>query len=165
MIELLPFTKLDFDTFKGWISNAEELYQFAGPIFTFPLTDRQLLDYISMTDKQPMKVVLQSNKETIGHCELNFENGNHRLSRILVGKKELRGQKMGEHIVKKMVEMLFQDVKVKMVDLNVFDWNKAAIKCYENVGFAINHNNSDQMAINGKTWTRLNMQLLRERFL
>jgi RimJ/RimL family protein N-acetyltransferase len=161
MIELRPFTENDFATLKSWIHSEEELVQFAGPIFTFPLTDEQLSNYIKMTDKHPFKVVLTSTNETIGHCELNFENGNNRLSRILVGTKELRGQKIGEQIVRKMVDLLFQDPKVNEVDLNAFEWNKGAVRCYEKVGFEINHEKTDKFPVNGKVWTRLNMSLKR----
>lgn len=165
MIKLLPFTQVDFETFKSWISNAEELFQFAGPIFTHPITNNQLDNYIKMTDKTPLKVVLESTNETIGHCELNFENGNKRLSRILVGKKELRGQKIGEEIVRTMINILFEDKATQEVDLNTFDWNKAAIRCYKKVGFRINHEQTDQMNVNGKVWTRINLSLKRENYL
>jgi RimJ/RimL family protein N-acetyltransferase len=161
MIELRPFTEYDFATLKSWIHSEEELVQFAGPIFSFPLTDEQLWNYIQMTDKRPFKVVLVSTNETIGHCELNFENGINRLSRILVGRKELRGQKIGEQIVRKMVDLLFQDPKVNEVDLNAFEWNKGAVRCYEKVGFEINHEKTDKFPVNGKIWTRLNMSLKR----
>lgn len=165
MIELKPFTESDFETFKSWVNNVEELFQFAGPLFTFPVTDDQLLNYIRMTDKKPYKVILRTTNETVGHCELNYENGNHRLSRILVGNKTLRGQKIGEHIVRGMVELFFQDSKVAEVDLNVFDWNKGAIKCYENVGFQIKPELTDTMEVNGAVWTRLNMVLTRENLI
>ena len=49
MIELKPFTENDFPIFKSWIHSEEELFQFAGPIFTYPLTDEQLTKYIKMT--------------------------------------------------------------------------------------------------------------------
>lgn len=163
MIELKPFTEDDFETFKGWSNNAEELYQFAGPMFSFPLTDEQLRNYLNMEDKKPLKVVLKSTNETIGHCELNFENGNNRLSRILVGKKNLRGQKIGEQIVREMVNLFFQDPNIDEVDLNTFDWNKVAITCYEKVGFSINPEKSDIITVNGNQWTRINMSLKREK--
>lgn len=160
----MPFTQVDFETFKSWISNAEELFQFAGPIFTYPVTNNQLTNYINMTDKVPLKVVLESTNETIGHCELNFENGNKRLSRILVGKKELRGKQIGEEIVRKMVDILFEDKETQEVDLNTFDWNKAAIRCYKKVGFRINHDQTDQMNVNGQVWTRINLSLKRNAY-
>lgn len=161
MITLAPFTENDFEVLKSWINNSEELFQFAGPIFTYPLTDDQLRAYIKMPSNKSFKVILNSTKETIGHCELNYENGNNRLSRILIGDKNLRGQKIGEQIVATMAELLFQNKNIKAVDLNVFSWNKAAVKCYEKVGFIINHEQTDDMTINGKVWTRLNMILKR----
>ncbi|PWH87003.1 GNAT family N-acetyltransferase [Brumimicrobium oceani] len=161
MIELKPFTESDFETFKSWIHSEEELFQFAGPLIPYPVTNESLMKYIQMTDRKPMKVVLNSTNETIGHCELNFMNGQNRLSRILIGSEELRGKGIGEQIVRKMLDLLFSDSKVKAADLNVFSWNKAAIKCYEKVGFRIIHEHTDQMNVNGKDWTRLNMLLER----
>lgn len=161
MIELKPFSENDFETFKSWIHSEEELFQFAGPLIPYPVTNDSLMKYIKMKDRKPLKVILSSTNETIGHCELNFMNGNNRLSRILIGNENLRGQGIGEQVVRKMVETLFLDEKVREVDLNVFSWNKAAIKCYEKVGFRIIHENTDEMNVNGKVWTRLNMVLER----
>jgi 23S rRNA U2552 (ribose-2'-O)-methylase RlmE/FtsJ len=110
------------------------------------------------------QVVLKETNETIGHCELNYENGNKRLSRILIGKEEYRSKKLGELIVRKMADLFFQDPNVKMVDLNVFEWNTRAIRCYEKVGFMINHQNTDYLNVYGNSWTRLNMKLKRENY-
>ena len=161
MIELQPFTKDNFDLFKSWINNEDELVQFGGEMFTFPLTDEQLENYISMKDIQPFKVVWKPTGEIIGHCELNYQNGNKRLSRILIGEEKWRGKKIGEQIVLQMVALFFKDSSTKKVDLNVFDWNKSAIKCYENVGFNIRPEKTTLMKVGQKTWTRLNMELER----
>lgn len=163
MIELEDFTEGDFEVFKDWIKSEEELFQFAGRSFSYPVTDEQLLNYIRTPEKRSFKVVLNSTNETIGHCSVNLEGGNNRLCRILVGKKELRGQKIGEQIILKMVDLLFLDPKVEKLDLNVFDFNKAAIRCYEKVGFKIDHNNSSQISVNGKVWKGLNMVLKRNK--
>ena len=161
MIKLEPFTEKDFDTLINWIHSKEELFQFAGAIFNYPITHEQLHSYINTSDKKPYKVVLTSTGKTIGHCELNYKNSGHRLSRILIGNKTLRGQHIGENIVKQMVALFFKDQTVKEVELNVFDWNKPAIKCYERVGFRINPNKIATIEVNGKTWTKLNMVLKR----
>ena len=163
MIELEAFTEGDFKVFKDWIHNEEELSQFAGRTFSYPVTDEQLLNYIRTPEKRSFKVILNATNETIGHCSINFEAGNYRLCRILVGKKELRGQKIGEQIIRKMVDLLFLDPKVEKLDLNVFDFNKAAIRCYGKVGFKIDHNNSSEITVNGKVWKRLNMVLKRNK--
>lgn len=161
MIELQKFTPTDFETFMSWINNEKELFQFAGPIFTFPLNRNQLENYMNMEGLVPYKVVWKETNETIGHCELNYQKGHYRLSRILIGNKSYRGKGIGEEIVHKMVDKFFEDPKVSKVDLNVFDWNLAAIKCYENAGFKINPFYIRTMRVTGGTWVRLNMDLTR----
>ncbi len=161
MIELLPFTKKDFELFKSWIHTEEELVQFAGPIFSYPLDDLQLNAYLEMIDIKPFKIVLRSTKETIGHCELNLQDGKNRLSRVLIGDKDLRGQKIGEQTIRKMSNMLFENSSVTVVDLHVFEWNVAAVKCYEKVGFKINDEISEDILVDGKCWRLLNMVLNR----
>lgn len=163
-IELQPFTEADFTTFKSWIQSKEELFQFAGPLLTFPVTDQQLRAYLQMADKKPFKVVLTTTQAAIGHCELNFENGNRRLSRILIADKAYRGKKLGEQVVRKMVSLLFQDASINEVDLNTFAWNKQAIRCYEKVGFSIKPENSEVLTVHGQRWTKINMSLKRENF-
>ena len=82
MVELLEFSEDNFDLFKSLIIDKEQLFQFAGSIFSYPVTNEQLLKYIQMTDRKPFKVVLNSTNETIGHCEMNFENGTPRDLRV-----------------------------------------------------------------------------------
>ena len=76
----------------------------------------------------------------------------------------MRGQKIGEQLVKKMVDLLFENPILNRVDLNVFDWNKGAIKCYQNAGFNINPTETEDIIINGKIWTKLNMVLERSSY-
>lgn len=161
MIKLEPFTQQDFDSFKSWVANKEELFQFAGPLLNFPLTNAQLENYLNNEYLKPHKVVLIATNQAIGHCELNFTNGNNRLSRILIGDKSLRGKKIGEQVVRKMVDLFFENEEINEVDLNTFDWNTAAIRCYEKVGFKINENASESMQIFGFDWTKINMVLKR----
>ncbi len=162
MIELQPFKETDFEIFKSWIKDEEQMVQFGGEMFVFPITDEQLKNYITKKDVKPFKVIWQQTGETIGHCELNYQDGNKRLSRILIGEEKWIGQKIGEQIVLQMVALFFEDETTKKVDLNVFDWNKSAIKCYENVGFEIKHEKTTLMKVGNITWTRLNMELERK---
>jgi len=74
MIELRKLEQGDFDIFKSWISSKDELFQFAGPIFHFPLTDEQLHTYITDERRVAYKVVLSEKNTIIGNAELNFEN-------------------------------------------------------------------------------------------
>jgi RimJ/RimL family protein N-acetyltransferase len=162
MITLEKFTPLDFDLLKSWINSEEELIQFAGTIFEFPLTDEQLSNYVRMIDRRPLRVLY--NASVIGHCELNFQNSTPRLSRILIGEKIFRGKGLGREIVVAMVNEIFKNGEYNQIDLNVFDWNTSAISCYQKVGFTINPKESKVVIVNGKNWTCLNMILYKINF-
>lgn len=52
MIRCEKFTNEDFARFINWIVNESFMYQFAGPIFSFPITESQLTDYISDNNRK-----------------------------------------------------------------------------------------------------------------
>jgi RimJ/RimL family protein N-acetyltransferase len=155
MIVLRKLEQSDFPIYKSWISNQDELFQFAGPIFSFPLTDQQLHDYINDPKRIAYKAILTKSNEIIGCAELNKENTKPRLSRILIGDKTKRNQGMGRLIIDRLLEKIFYDYLD--ADLNVFDWNKSAIKCYQNAGFKINPELEYKHNYNGEIWTAINM--------
>ncbi len=92
MINLHPFTNKDFDRLINWINSEEELVQFAGPMFSFPLTKNQLEEYVNKEGILPKIVIDSESGEVIGHCELNFVNEFPRLGKILIGNKSYRGK-------------------------------------------------------------------------
>ena len=106
MVTLDKFTNTDFASLKQWIKSEKELIQFAGTIFNYPLTDSQLENYLKQKDLEPFKIKLNTTGEIIGHCELNFSNDNSRLSRILIGKSDLRGKGIGKIIITEMLKLI-----------------------------------------------------------
>ncbi len=162
MISLQPLQESDFDTFISWIENQDYLFQFAGPIFTFPLTKEQLHKYIRDPKRKSFKVIDNETNTMIGHCEFNFENpAIPRLSRILIGDKNYRNKGYGKILVQKMTQTLLEDELINLVDLNVFDWNISAIKCYESVGFIQNEQKTIEHNNDGIIWKALNYEFCR----
>lgn len=159
MLELIKLEQNDFPIFKSWIKNQDELFQFAGKIFQFPVTDDQLLTYITDAKRIAYKVSLLKSNEIIGNAELNLENTLPRLSRILIGNTAYRNQGLGKIIVNKMLEKLFLEQNFQHADLNVFDWNKGAIKCYQHVGFVINPEITYKHNLRNEIWTAINMTI------
>lgn len=159
MITLLQFEKSDFPLFKSWIRSAEELLQFAGPYFSFPLTDYQLEKYIQDPKRNTFKIIDTATKEIIGHCELSFERDIPRLCRILIAKSSERNKGYGRSTVNELLKLLFTEGNYEIADLNVYDWNHNAIRCYEAVGFRINENIISEVTIGNETWKSLNMNI------
>jgi len=160
MIKLEQFDETDFDRLISWVDSEEFMLQFAGPIFTFPLTTDQLELYISDENRFAFKVVDSDTSDVIGHCEVYYSaNRVARLCRILLGYKNLRGQGIGEEIVRRLVEFSFDKLDALTIELNVYEWNTSAIKCYEKVGFVVNPLISNTTKFKNHDWTSLNMIL------
>ncbi len=142
-VRLEPFSEADFERLIAWSLSAEFLLQWAGPSFTFPLDGAQLESHLVACRQEPpttlaFRAVYGNDDAVIGHTELSSidrRNRSARLSRVLVGPEELRGQGIGQRIVEAALKVAFEDLHLHRVDLFVFDFNRAAITCYERVAF------------------------------
>jgi RimJ/RimL family protein N-acetyltransferase len=159
MLRLDKFDRSCYDLLISWVDNAEALMQFAGPAFSFPLTTDQLDNSLSDPKRFAFQVVDQTNDSGIGHAEIYLANDSAYLGRILIGDPANRGKGLGQEIVSKLVHFAFTDLKQTKVQLNVFEWNTVAIRCYEKVGFYIIPDKKFERVINGQTWKGVMMAL------
>ncbi len=158
LISLQPFTPADFDRLKQWVNSEELLVQFAGPIFRYPLTDEQLHEYVAEPQRRAFRVL--HGERVIGHAEVMLtEGGTAKLCRILIGDEANRGRGWGEQIIRALVDVSRQKYDAKTVELNVYNWNKGAMRCYEKVGFVENPEGQWTTRVDGQTWTAVNMVL------
>lgn len=162
MIKLEQFTKSDFKRLISWIDNEEELIQFAGPVFNFPLTEDQLEKYLENKNTNAFNVIETTSNQIIGHCEVYLIETSAKLCRILIGTKSFRGKGLGLEVVNLLLEKCFTEFKSSLVELNVYDWNIGAIKCYEKAGFVVNPEKSKTITVNGNAWNSINMTLAKK---
>lgn len=183
-IVLDPFTAADFGRLIAWVLDAESLMQWAGPRFRWPLDEQQLALYLAGAEgPTPERVVFKARladgaslstragvdvglaDPVIGHVELNNldpENGSATLSRVLIGPREARGLGLGEHLVAVVVDHGFRDLGLHRIDLGVFDFNQAAIRCYERVGFRREGLLRDSRRMGESYWSLIVMALLED---
>ena len=162
MTEIQKFEEENIETLISWINNAEDLMQFAGPKFTFPLTKSQIAE--SLVDKNRFAfAVMDKSDEIIGHAEIYFKENSFALGRILIN-NENRGKGYGKFLTERLLEFGFKKSNMEYAELNVFDWNKPAIKSYEKAGFKIDSNQTLLREINGKIWTAINMKIYRNEY-
>lgn len=159
MIELQPFDKTDFARLISWIDSEETLLQFTGGIFKYPLTHEQLENYLKDENRIVFKVLNMSTNEVIGHAEILIVNDTCvKICRLLIGNNSLRGQGYGQGLMKALIEYAVNKLKVESVELNVYDWNVSAIKCYEKVGFKANSSKSKMVKLTEDVeWFAVNM--------
>lgn len=164
MIRLEEFTTDDFDRFIGWIDNETFMYQFAGPVFTYPVTEEQLSAYIADTSRKVFRVIDEDSERVIGHGEISridLRNKNARLSRILVADEEDRKKGFGTLIITELLKTGFEEMDLHRIDLGVFEFNKPAIRCYEKCGFRSEGLKRESFLIDNHYHSILNMSILR----
>jgi RimJ/RimL family protein N-acetyltransferase len=167
-IDLRPFERKDFSRLIEWIKSPEFLLQWAGPIFRFPLDEPQLERYLEKShgDQPPRRIAKAVNidtNEVIGHIELDdidWHNKSARLCRVLVGESSFRGRGVGVQMAKKLLEVGFNELGLHRVELVVFDFNEAAIRCYERVGFVKEGRLRDARKFGSEYWSLYQMSIL-----
>ena len=170
MIELKKFTREDFPVLISWITSPELLNQWAGTIFSYPLTSNQLEKYILEAEKKdPTRLIYTvidaETKENVGHIELNSIDRNNNsacICRVLVGSEAHRGRGIGQEMMRKILEIGFRDLDLHRVELNVFDFNSSAIACYEKVGFIREGLHRDVRRIGNGYWSLYRMSILKD---
>ncbi len=168
MVWLRPFERSDFDQLKEWIPDAGFLLQWGGPMFNYPLDDEQLEKYLAdTTAEEPnalaFAVMDGESRQVIGHISLgriDRKNRSARIGRVLIGHNAARGQGIGQQMMEKVVEIGFRELKLHRISLGVYDFNLAAIACYEKVGFQKEGLLREVSRINGSYWNLWEMSML-----
>ncbi|HDR4559558.1 GNAT family N-acetyltransferase [Bacillus cereus] len=138
LIKLATFKKSDFKQLIGWIHSEEFLIQWSGNAFTYPLNEHQLENYIESSNTLAFKVIDEQSKKVVGHISLGqIDNINKsaRIGKVLVGDTKMRGRSIGKHMMKAVLQVAFEELKLHRVTLGVYDFNMSAISCYEKIGF------------------------------
>jgi RimJ/RimL family protein N-acetyltransferase len=168
-VELQPFAREDFSRLLGWIRSPEFLLQWAGPIFRFPLDEGQLEEYLKKArgeaaPRRIFKAAETGTGETVGHIELDAidrRNRSARVARVLIG-EPWRGKGLGEQMVRRIVEIGFDQMKLHRIDLVAFDFNRKAIACYERAGFVREGRIRDARRMGNGYWSLIQMSILED---
>lgn len=138
LIKLESFKRSDFKQLINWIDSEGFLIQWSGNAFTYPLHEQQLEKYIESENTLAFKVIDEETKEVIGHISLgqiDHINKSARIGKVLVGDTRMRGRSIGKHMMKAVLHIAFDELKLHRVTLGVYDFNTSAISCYEKIGF------------------------------
>jgi RimJ/RimL family protein N-acetyltransferase len=159
MVRLEKFDRMHFHNLISWIDSEETLVQIAGRQMTFPVTEEQL--DVSQADKNrhAFSILNLETGEPIGHCELYLLEDSAKIDRLIIGDPSMKGKGLCAEIIKLLLAYGFDVLNQSKIELNVFDWNTAAIRCYEKSGFSNNSHKTTQFEINGKMWLALNMSI------
>lgn len=105
---------------------------------------------------------LESNNY-IGGCGTNSLDRKNSVATIglWIG-KEYHGHGFGSDTLRVLCKFLFEEMNIHKIKLNYFEFNKAARKCYEAVGFKEEGRNRKELYRYGKYYDTINMGLFKE---
>jgi RimJ/RimL family protein N-acetyltransferase len=170
MVKLEYFDREDFKQLIEWMNSEHLITNWAGSLFKYPLTEDSLDWYIEdsnnieESDAFIYKAVDTKTGKTVGHVSLGSvseKNRAARISRVLVGNTAERGKGYCTGMINALLKIGFEDLKLHRISLGVYDFNKAAIKCYEKCGFVKEGLMRDVLKYeDGTYWSLLEMSIL-----
>ncbi|RJS62337.1 GNAT family protein [Bacillus sp. PK3_68] len=166
MIHLKTFTEKDFEGLIREIDSERLMMQWSGRTYQYPLTKEQLSEYVEMEGQKGSyiyKAVDSISNEVVGHIALREINQVHQIGRIsyVLVYKEHRGKGIANQLFQKILHLAFNELLLNRVSLGVFNFNKAAIACYENFGFKKEGIQRQVCRFKDEYWDNIEMALLR----
>lgn len=134
----------------------------------FPTTDTWEKWYDAMTaDEKGFSFAIE-NKEGLylGDCHtmwLNWKNGTTYMA-VYIGHPDYRSKGYGTEALKLFLNFLFNELGLRKVKLNVFSFNKRAMRCYEKCGFKLDGINRQELYRDGQYHDNCAMSITREAF-
>lgn len=172
MIKLEYFDREDFKQLIEWMNSEHLITNWAGSLFRYPLTEESLDWYIEDTnnleksDAFIYKAVDTKTGQTVGHISLGSiseKNRAGRISRVLVGNTAERGKGYCPGMINAILKIGFEELKLHRISLGVYDFNKAAIRCYEKCGFVKEGVMRDVLRYDdGTYWSLIEMGILED---
>ncbi|WP_164491601.1 GNAT family N-acetyltransferase [Staphylospora marina] len=167
MIRLLALEREDCAWLFSWVEPTPAfLMQWAGPGLVFPLSLEQLeRDWergMAADSGRLMFKAVDERGVPVGTAELSSIdrlNGSARIRRVLIS-PECRGAGWGGRLIRELLRIGFEELGLHRMELGVFDFNEAAIRCYEKAGFVREGVSRECRRVEGRYWNLVHMGIL-----
>jgi RimJ/RimL family protein N-acetyltransferase len=171
VIKLTPFKEENIDTLTSWVSNAEEVMLWAGPAYKIETLKQNIFDNLNYSEKHPdymrmFSAINSKTNEIIGHVQIALDKPNETagIARMIVA-PEHRGKGYSKTIIHELLKYGFNDLNLNIFTLVVFDFNLAAIKCYERCGFVKEGILRDRRKVGNEYWSLIPMSMKKGEYI
>jgi RimJ/RimL family protein N-acetyltransferase len=140
MIRIVLLKKNNVISIVAWNQgkDADFLAQWAGRGYRYPITEEQIIARLTVSPGADYKIygVMMDGSliGTIELMEIDLTAKRAKIGHYLLDPAKT-GKGYGTTALKLFVEYIFDKVPLETLELTVFDFNKAAIRCYEKAGF------------------------------
>lgn len=128
--------------------------------------EKEFLENCSKKDNITLGIIKLENDKLIGNCGLNNINEINRTAilGIFIGEKKEQNKGLGAETIKLLLDYGFNYLNLHGISLEVYEFNKRAIKCYEKVGFRECGRKRESKYLNGKYYDIIIMDILKSEF-
>ena len=165
MLHLLPFTPDHYSTLSGWFGSDADVVQWGGPYVHFPLSDEQMAGMLDEGRSDPparLCWMAQDGDRLVGHVQIAFDwrNGNATLGRVAIA-PDARGRGLAVPMLRLALASAFAFDAIERLELNVYAWNRPAIRSYEWLGFVTECIRLSSVRVGDARWDTAIMRMLR----
>lgn len=151
----------DFTFVSTWIADERTHSLWSANRFPYPITPESFhnfLEKIAAEWADSAYVATENSGQPVGFfCySVNTEDNIGFLKFVIIDRAK-RGKGYGKEMLQLALQYAFQITGAEAVQLNVFDENTAAKKCYESVGFVERAIDKNVFSYQGELWSRCNM--------
>ena len=111
-------------------------------------------------------IILKDKDQLIGNCgfaDIDLIHRNATLG-IFIGDEDNRGKGYGKEAIKLLLEYGFNNLNLNNIMLNVYSFNKKAIKVYESLGFKTFGTRHKSHYFKGNFYDEIQMEILKEEY-
>ncbi|RKD22376.1 Protein N-acetyltransferase, RimJ/RimL family [Caminicella sporogenes DSM 14501] len=168
-IMLREYKKEDLSYIREWVNNSK-ITDMLSDIFLFPhslRTTEKFLDMMIESERKDMCGFVIADKRTeeyIGQIDLIKIDWKNRkaIMGIIIGREENHSKGYGTEAINLLLEFCFQRLGLNKLELEVREYNKKAIRCYEKCGFKVEGIFKEDRYIYGRFTDTYRMAILRK---
>lgn len=170
LVRLRAYRKEDAQIALEYL-NDREVKRNLAPGVPFPLTlwdeEKWIESNTAFKDTYSFAIETIKEKKYIGGCGINhidWKNSNVTIG-IFIGDKEYWSKGYGTDTMNILIKFIFEQMNINKIKLNVYSFNKRAIKCYEKCGFKNEGVLRQEIFRDGKYYDEIIMGLLRDEWI
>lgn len=169
-IRLREYRKSDAEVAQNYI-NDKELKKNLNPGIPYPYTlqdeEKWFESNTALKDTYSFAIETLGDNVYIGGCGINqvdWKNSNVEIG-IFIGNKEYWNKGYGTDAMNVLIRFIFNEMNINKIKLNVYSFNKRALRCYEKCGFKTEGVLRKELYREGNYHDIIVMGLLKEEFV
>ena len=157
----------DLPWIRQWV-NDPDIVCHLSDIFLYPHAQESTEAYLEAmlegnADARGFVIADLATEAYIGQVNLDSIDWKNRVGKIgiVIGSTEHMGRGYGTEAMRLLVDFAFREMNLNRLELEVYDFNERAVRCYASCGFVQEGRLRERQYKNGRYWDVIQMGLLR----